>query len=528
MTGESGGLDDGWETPSILKGIIDNEEFVNRFVFDGEQARKTLSSGNEEAEKAIVYLYQINKFDDLINEVDKLVKIKQEHGIGKNTSRSMKVLLGKYQTRENTVLDLKQRLNKASNQLRIKEAKKKEYEIKYRNFIEQDNNFNEKKQKIDEKLKRKEIELSQSLKRILYLIKKPYNISHEFAQRLESLASNMQVLKLPKSTAREFFNEIAEGAICICGRCIGEKERENILNNADHYLGQEELVALNAIKGSLKEIKVTNELSDSINNLEEISSTLRELENDYRLLEEEMVNKGNEEIADIQNNLQKIDVEIKKLQNEVLLLETKDFTVNAGLDKDNNIYLAEKAFEEAKENYLRAIGTYEFTMKAEKIKDYLKEIRNNALESLKKRVIEETNNKISNIIKNDDITIKKIDHHLILDGREAVSEGQTLAIAYAYIGSLFEHAVFEFPFIVDSPAAAMDLQVRREIAKVIPNLFNQLIIFVTSGEVKGFAEMFYKRDDVQYITLKGGKDNDVECKFGREYFARYQDKEGTE
>lgn len=94
----------------------------------------------------------------------------------------------------------------------------------------------------------------------MYLIKKPYNISHEFAQRLESLASNMQVLKLPKSTAREFFNEIAEGAICICGRCIGEKERENILNNADHYLGQEELVALNAIKGSLKEIKVTNEL----------------------------------------------------------------------------------------------------------------------------------------------------------------------------------------------------------------------------------------------------------------------------
>lgn len=88
-------------------------------------------------------------------------------------------------------------------------------------------------------------------------------------------------------------------------------------------------------------------------------------------------------------------------------METKDFTVNAGLDKDNNIYLAEKAFEEAKENYLRAIGTYEFTMKAEKIKDYLKEIRNNALESLKKRVIEETNNKISNIIKNDDITIKK-------------------------------------------------------------------------------------------------------------------------
>ena len=116
------GAKEGYE---VLKGIIDNEEFVNRFVFDGGQARKTLSSGNEEAEKAIVYLYQINKFDDLINEVDKLVKIKQEHGIGKNTSRSMKVLLGKYQTRENTVLDLKQRLNKASNQLRIKEAKKK-------------------------------------------------------------------------------------------------------------------------------------------------------------------------------------------------------------------------------------------------------------------------------------------------------------------------------------------------------------------------------------------------------------------
>ena len=161
------------------------------------------------------------------------------------------------------------------------------------------------------------------------------------------------------------------------------------------------------------------------------------------------------------------------------------------------------------------------------MQDYLRKIKERALIGLKTQIVEKANDKISKIISDDEIVINSIDQHLVLDGRDGASEGQTLAIAYAYIGSLFEYSHIEFPFVVDSPAAAMDLNVRREVADVIPDLFGQLVIFVTSGEVKGFGESFYKRDDVQYLTLKGEKYSNVECIEGIDFFSTYQSEEGV-
>lgn len=69
----SGGIENGHTLPYALKDVF-TDEFVSRFVFDGEQAQKTLNSGSTEAEKAIVYLYQLNKMDQLCDEIDKLIK----------------------------------------------------------------------------------------------------------------------------------------------------------------------------------------------------------------------------------------------------------------------------------------------------------------------------------------------------------------------------------------------------------------------------------------------------------------------
>lgn len=63
----------------------------------------------------------------------------------------------------------------------------------------------------------------------------------------------MQTLKLPKNTAREFFRELADSEICLCGRHIGKKEREHILAAAEEYLGEESLIVVNTIKKALNE-----------------------------------------------------------------------------------------------------------------------------------------------------------------------------------------------------------------------------------------------------------------------------------
>src|SRR5699024_726662 len=162
------------------------------------------------------------------------------------------------------------------------------------------------------------------------------------------------------------------------------------------------------------------------------------------------------------------------------------------------------------------------------MKTYIQNVRENAFNRLKQYILRGTNRKIEDLIENDVIPIRKIDGHLVLQGKDGASEGQTLAVAYAFIGTLFEHSRFEFPFVVDSPAAPMDLSVRREVARILPELFEQTVILVTSGEKRGFAEEFYGREDVQYLTLKGGKNEPVECVPGQTYFRQYQEREQEE
>lgn len=522
---EAGGLEDGWQPPYELKGIMDNEEFVNRFIFDGEQAKKTLDAGNEEAEKAIINLYQINKLDLMISEIENIVKIKQENGIGKNTSRSIKRLQTKADSCEKKYNELCRKAEEIEKKLANKKKQEEKYKKEYDEIIKQDKNFSQRKDRLNEMLNEAETELSRIIRLVINSMHKVYNLHPFFDKKLKELVENMQVLKLPKSTAREFFNELASDNCCICGRPIGEEERKRILCNAEQYLGQEELVALNAIKSSLREYSASDEIKNNIVELKKMAEKKQELIQQSRRLEAEIAESKGEEAAKIQETLREIKTEIDDLVIEQKRISTKETSSMSNLNNENNIYLAKKAREESKEQYLKAIGTYEFTQKAEKVKGYLYDIKESALIKLKEHVLEATNQKISNIIKNDTIEVEKIDRHLVLKGRDAVSEGQTLAIAYAYIGSLFEHALFEFPFVVDSPAAAMDLDVRREVARVIQKLFGQLVIFVTSGEVKGFADTFYKNDNVQYLTITGGKEADVQCVSGKEFFNRYQAEE---
>ena len=112
---------------------------------------------------------------------------------------------------------------------------------------------------------------------------------------------------------------------------------------------------------------------------------------------------------------------------------------------------------------------------------------------------------------------------LFLNNRKAASEGQSLAIAYAYIGSLFDESSFRFPFVIDSPAVSLDLSVRKEVSEILPILFEQLVIFVISSEVANFADTYYNLSDVIFYTIeaKDGPGNAV-CTIGKDYFDTFQ------
>lgn len=523
-----GGYERGRRLPLEWRGIFRSEEFVNRFVFDGEQARKTLNSKSREAENAILYLYQLDKLDRLSDLIDRLVKRYQDQNGGGASARSVQIYRKKAEKSEQKYLALKKDALEIQRRLERMEGKRKEQEKKYQDILAQDNQMKEEQEELlKEREKNKRAE-EQAVNQLMNCIRRPYELLLDYHNRLKTLAGNMQTLKLPKNTAREFFRELADSEICLCGRHIGKKEREHILAAAEEYLGEESLIVVNTIKKALNEYEREDHGPKLEQRLKSLLEEETKLEHNMNQLAVQMAGKGNQEILLIQEEIQRLNAEIAGAKKALELLTTEDDDNISGLNEDNNIGKAEEAMRTAQKNFLKASGTYEFTLKAQKMKQYIFQVKENTLNRLKTYIVTETNRRVESLIGNDRVIIKSIDGHLVLDGKKGVSEGQTLAVAYAYIGTLFQHSYYEFPFVVDSPAAPMDLDARREVAGILPDLFDQTIIFVTSGEKQGFAETFYPRDDVQYLTIIGKKHQPAKLVEGRPFFEMYQEAAETE
>ena len=523
--GLSGGLESGHTLPMQLKGVFNSAGFINRFIFDGEQARMTLSSSSKEAELAVTYLYQIDKLDALISQIELLVQRKQTESDSKGaTSASLSYNRTKMENKKKNYLNLVSQHEIITSQLERSNSEWSRLEARRIELIASDERLREEQTRLTDEKKVKTSELISTLQTIGKFIKEPFLVHSVFDERLNGLMQNMQTLKLPKTTAREFFRELSESTECVCGRPIGPEEKAAILKRSDNYLGEDDLSAINAIKDKLRNYHKSDALATT---LEQMLSLKEAIHNIQNALDRLVLRLDKEAILEAES----IEVEQSSIKQKIVDLERERniLAAPAGTphtSEQNNIAVAEKAWKDAEDNLLRATGTYEYTQKANKLIVYIKSIRSLALQKLKAGIVQKTNEKVAKIITDERITVERIDGSLILHDRTAVSEGQTLAIAYAYIGSLFEHSSFEFPFVIDSPAASMDLGVRREVAAVLPTLFKQLIIFVTSGEVAGFAEKFYSLDNVLYVTIEGKEDDEeAACTFGKEYFSSYQSEE---
>lgn len=516
----NGGYEEGRHLPDSLKDIF-SPEFVSRFVFDGEQAKKTMDSSSNEAEETIKYLYRLDKLDNIIASNQRILTEIQEAEGAKGSKGSLSNLKTRRDSVCKKIEELKDKAKKLNEDI---EEYQTEQESKITRRNELDKNYEElntEKQDIIKEQQHNKDAVDAKISEILNLMKLPYLISPEFNERMYELASSMTKLKLPKTISRDFFVELSEADTCVCGRGIKDKERQFILINAEKYLGSDQQSVLNAIKSSLNSNSYDERLSEAYEHLKELREEGNRLQTRFNNNAEKLLKAGGEEAYKLNERISELGNAIAVAKSQLETIESKDES-DEELDEKNNIHKAQIVFKDYEQKIAAATRTSIALNRKEVVEALLLDIRSKATTELKKEIVHKTNEKLKEVIKDDDIEIEDINKYIKLKNRDGASEGQTLGIAYCFLGTLFEDAELEFPFVIDSPTGKMDFDKRQAVADIIPDVFNQMIAFVQSAEVEHFANRFYDKPNTQFVTIIASTQGGVEKHMGKEFFDSYQ------
>ena len=501
----SAGIKDGFSPPPSIKKFL-NPEFVNLFVFNGELARNLLDSKQTRARDAIDSLFQLSLLEEISNEFQQNWE-NHTKNTGFKTEQALK-------QRTNKLKDLKERKKEI-------EAKKKELHLRksylstkiqkaeqeYNIAFNKDKDLGARLKKLQHDLTSTEKTVSLELQQTIEQMRNPQKLFADFSISLLNLKDNLDSLKLPSSTSQEFFKELSRANKCVCNRDIDDNASKAILERASQYLGEDEVGVLNSIKSDIANycdrntIKSYQELEE---NLEQLGDSIKRrgiINTEISATEKQRFEQGDSELESKQQRLEKFKHQLETCEAE--LKEIERSPLRNPSDDTKCLKELKNLIKKAEDDVAEATNTITLKKKTEIVREILTQSRKQAREKLRKFVLDETNQRICQLLTRNPVILEDIQDSLQLKNRKGASEGQTLSVSYAFLATLFNQSTYQLPFIVDSPAISLDLNVRTEVAGLVPSLSEQFLAFTISSERQGFVSTLYQaaNKEVNYLTL---------------------------
>ena len=150
----------------------------------------------------------------------------------------------------------------------------------------------------------------------------------------------------------------------------------------------------------------------------------------------------------------------------------------------------QKQLENIRNKIEEATGTVKLGKQIVLIKKYLSEIKKDSLDEISNNIIERINEEVPRVLKYEPIYVKSIKDKIVFKDRSGASQGQKVRITYLFLIALLNRSSLKFPFIVDSPATAIDDLSKEEVAKSLANYIeSQYIGFLLTPERDDFADV---------------------------------------
>ena len=500
-----GATHSGFRPPPFLQQIF-SSDFVDLFVFDGELANALMDPEKTRAQQAMDAQFQLGILTGISQKLNENWRTYAD-SVGATETRG----LMRRKNRLETLRSRRDILTKKKANLELQEGpartKLSILHKKYDDLLQNDEKDAVELKRIDEGLAAAERQLAAALGTAIGALRNPQNLSEGFSSSLVALKGSLDVLRLPTSTSKEFFDELKNAATCVCDRPIDEAAKAAIASKAESYLGDDEVGVLNSLKSDIS--RFASEPSETY--LSELNQRMKQVA--AAVAQRDRLK--TEAAAIEQRRLDAGDIELGNVKQDVASAEKVLQDILDGLDKlnapysDNDDDSTESLsaiigiHKKAEEDYAEITKTLDLKRKTSIACDIVDKVKEIARTKISANLCEDTNSRITGVLKRTPVAVARINESVVLERQSGASAGQILSVGYAFLGSLFGMGSYELPFVVDSPAGPLDDNVRREIATLVPDFTHQFIAFVISSERPNFVENLRKAAgrNVQHVTL---------------------------
>lgn len=334
---------------------------------------------------------------------------------------------------------------------------------------------------------------------------------------------------IPPKYKKSFLQDLLDDGKCICGIDFDEhpEHKEVILK----LMGETNPITdasekITSILTTVREIILKNKLSDIKEGIVEINKKIIETEDKIEKKSEELKNVR----AITENNsiyeIKKLSQIKKDLRGIINSNSRKIGTLESQIKFDEKeLRKARQDLKEQEKNEKESLELskkIEFTKKAKKDANKLYRILSS---SMKDEIQELTKDKFTKIQwkENEFVDIELTQNYEIsiinkignIEKPGDLSDGEKLSLGLCFMSALHKISGFDLPIIMDTPLGNLDVDIRQNIAKFLPEFVEdkQIVLLVTGTEyTDDFRDILYEHIGNEYVIEWSNSDEGKESK----------------
>ena len=482
-----------WKIGSILPADV-----RTYFFFDGEKIDNFARPGHEdEVQKAVRTVLKIEAIERAKTHLEKVARDYRSE-LKKHTKEGkLQELIDQREKKQADCDKLSKTLEEQQQEIVVARNHRNDMDIKL-NEIESSRQLSEERNQIEEKVKELQHQENQHWLDIRDIANRGFVALSKPAldNAKEILEEKRHRGEIPSGIRETFLNDLLAEMQCICGRSIqdGSEEHQNILKQLNQSISSTlEDTVLNTASDlshlTQQVVNIPQNLRVLMDKRRELNDEIESREGRLSEISEQLKDFDVEEVSNLEKSRQQQQVKITDLEAKINQMKGRIEQMEKEIAKSDEEIKKERASEEKARHLQNCVTLATDSAKTaseiyERFADTMRKTIEDEAQSIFQQLIWKESH-FQRIHLSEDYQLDVTDRY-DMDARPEMSAGERQVLSLAFIAGMAKVAREgeTVPLVMDTPFGRLSSTHREKITEHLPEIADQLILFVTDEELR--------------------------------------------